>query len=101
MCIPLLLGVASEWGHILTWGGEMSLWEMSVTQPSEGLLGSHLCFYYPNQSALGWWVGSPEPGFHSIIFLTCLSWDLVKGSKPWIGDQLCEETQWAGTRNGK
>lgn len=79
----------------------MSLWKMTVTQPSEGLLVSHLCFYYPNQSALGWWVGSPELGFHSIIFLTCLSWDLVKGSKPWIGDQLCEETQWAGTRNGK
>lgn len=88
-------------GHILSWGwGNVSMGDDRVTQPSEGCLGSHLCFYYPNRDAPGWWVGSPEPGFHSIIitfffFLTRLSWDLVKGSKPRIGDQ------WAGTRNGK
>lgn len=64
--------------------GNVSMGDDRVTQPSEGHLNSHLCFYYPDSSAPGWWVDSWTPGF--CPFPSCLSWYLVKDSTPRIGD---------------
>lgn len=78
--------------------GNVSVGNDRVTRPSEGHLDSYLCFYYGDPSVPGWWVDFLEPGFHAF---PRPSQDLVKGSMPRIGDQLREETQWAGIRNGK
>lgn len=73
----------------------MSLWEMMGSLSHQRVTWTLTCFYYPDPSAPGWWVDSPEP------FTPCLSWYFVKDSMPRIGDQLLEEAQWAETRSGK
>lgn len=97
VCTPPHLGGAGAGQGIWTWGGEaISEGEDErVTQPLDNPwtspgLPPYSCYPVPT-AAPGCWVG----GFFSlkpVILIQCpfspLSWDLVKGGKYRIGDQM-------------
>lgn len=99
MCV-LFLEVARAWGIFCLGVGEKSLWEMTELLSHQRVAWAPTCASITPTGMLlggGWALLNLAfiPLLLLFFFLTRLSWDLVKGSKPRIGDQ------WAGTRNGK